>query len=1219
MDRLNSLDDGGFLIDSESQNSPNISLSYSLENEISENCESELFPGLLDINKTTEVEVSQQVDDDAKSSIKSDSDMTDMTDEESHSQKDIQSQCNKLIYRCKLCNKGFLQQFFLKTHMKKIHSKAPSIKIQCTECSKSYTNKFNLKQHFRVHTGEKPFHCSYCKKGFVRKDYMETHLKKAHLKCSQPKIHSEELDDNGDTISSDEFEELNPIAPQIEKKTFKCDECDKNFTNQDDLYLHLKTHSGGKNYQCNYCDKSFKCNEELKIHLKTHTREKSYQCNECDVLFTGHEELKLHLITHTREKPYKCDECDKLYPRREELIQHLQTHTGVKTHKCGECEKSFTGQEELRLHLKTHIWDKCDKCASGNCDLKEHQKQNMEGKQFYCSYCDNKRHFKTKLRLSGHLWDAHRIKINIGDKTWSCELCDKLFVTDLDFEAHLTIHTLEKSSQPCSSPVLRPSQLTVDTRDARSQNRVKRKLDTQMQIKSAKELINLKNQGQRPNLGAKVQTRPLNSPVWKYYNRVVSSEDSKLFVGAKCNLCMLTLSYTGGTSTLLKHLRFKHPIDYQSILSSSEFEKNQLTMSKYVHAIQKEKWARGSEESNLYDNKIALFIISSSSTLSIVDSKEFRDILVPAYTPVCRKTFKENIIFPLAHETKKVLQYKLANETEFFAVSTDCWSSGSHDPYTHVSVHYIDENFNLLRVHLGVLPNTGSHTAENLKNLLEGPNGILTLYGLSNKPHTYVTDNASNATAAFEGNGENMWFGCMAHTINLTVKAGMAHHKVKHVAKACKALVSYINASNVARHHLKEFQEFLDFENILTVIQEVDTRWNSIKHMFDRLIILRRALIPALISENREDLVNSMDFSDWDFIEALSAFLAPFEELTEVLSGDKYLTIIYASGTLRAIQKHLEKNQHDSKSMLEVKDLMTKDFKMRYQTQELKKIITVTKILDPRCSIKRKCAKSSELLLSQETIRINNLELRENEIIPCTEGQELHNISSIMNKSSSSLFSVPSTSKSSTVSSSILDTSTPKINNEKYKSSSTGKKIYYEHFDRNYIENNTGEKLYQCQSCALEFQLEKDYNAHIVRHIEGKEKKSKDHSAIMQEIMASSDEEENDSQTPSNDLEKQVNLEISQYKALLCSSLDSEKEFDILSWWKSMSTQFPRLSKTAKYYLCIPATSATSERSFKIANDIITKKRNRLKPDTVEKLTFLKNNFIYIPEYTQKY
>ena len=86
---------------------------------------------------------------------------------------------------------------------------------------------------------------------------------------------------------------------------------------------------------------------------------------------------------------------------------------------------------------------------------------------------------------------------------------------------------------------------------------------------------------------------------------------------------------------------------------------------------------------------------------------------------------------------------------------------------------------------------------------------------------------------------------------------------------------------------------------------------------------------------------------------------------------------------------------------------------------------------------------------------INNL--LENEIIPCTQGQELHNISSFMNKSSSSLFSVPSTSKSISVSSSVLDTSTPKISNDKYnsKSSSTGKKIYYNHFDRNDTENNT--------------------------------------------------------------------------------------------------------------------------------------------------------------------
>ena len=50
---------------------------------------------------------------------------------------------------------------------------------------------------------------------------------------------------------------------------------------------------------------------------------------------------------------------------------------------------------------------------------------------------------------------------------------------------------------------------------------------------------------------------------------------------------------------------------------------------------------------------------------------------------------------------------------------------------------------------------------------------------------------------------------------------------------------------------------------------------------------------------------------------------------------------------------------------------------------------------------------------------------------------------------------------------------------------------------------------------------------------------------------------------------------------------------------------FPALSRVARKYLCIPATSASSERTFSTTGLIITEKRNRLKPDIVSAMVFL--------------
>ena len=74
------------------------------------------------------------------------------------------------------------------------------------------------------------------------------------------------------------------------------------------------------------------------------------------------------------------------------------------------------------------------------------------------------------------------------------------------------------------------------------------------------------------------------------------------------------------------------------------------------------------------------------------------------------------------------------------------------------------------------------------------------------------------------------------------------------------------------------------------------------------------------------------------------------------------------------------------------------------------------------------------------------------------------------------------------------------------------------------------------------------------------------------------------------------------------------KKWNVSEWWLTHSSKFPLLSRAIKAILCVPASSANCERCFSTCTDLITKRHNCLKPETVKKLTFLKDNLQHIPE-----
>ena len=72
--------------------------------------------------------------------------------------------------------------------------------------------------------------------------------------------------------------------------------------------------------------------------------------------------------------------------------------------------------------------------------------------------------------------------------------------------------------------------------------------------------------------------------------------------------------------------------------------------------------------------------------------------------------------------------------------------------------------------------------------------------------------------------------------------------------------------------------------------------------------------------------------------------------------------------------------------------------------------------------------------------------------------------------------------------------------------------------------------------------------------------------------------------------------EVNEYLAIPVESLSVNP----CEWWKHHRTQYPILSKIARDYICIPATSVPSEQAFSKSGELISKRRNRLGDRAIE-------------------
>ncbi|XP_069699303.1 E3 SUMO-protein ligase ZBED1-like [Periplaneta americana] len=290
--------------------------------------------------------------------------------------------------------------------------------------------------------------------------------------------------------------------------------------------------------------------------------------------------------------------------------------------------------------------------------------------------------------------------------------------------------------------------------------------------------------------------------------------------------------------------------------------------------------------------------------------------------------------------TKEKVKVQLES-AEYVTITTDGWTSINNESYLSVTAHYI-KNVQMESYLLECYKYDAKHTAQNLAEELKR---VTREWGIQQKIVCVVSDNAANIVAAIRLTG---WkhIPCFAHNLNLIVQCGL--HCIHDISAKIKRTVEFFKRSPQAATKLKEMQEQLG-EPVLSLKQDVVTRWNSTLDMFQRILEVQRSLI-STVALNYPDLPQISN-DDVNKITQLCEVLKVFKVTTEEMSSEKQVTaskVILLSQSLKRWCSSFVHNAAIAEDVRQMAEKITEALNTRFRNIEDNALFAEATILDPR-------------------------------------------------------------------------------------------------------------------------------------------------------------------------------------------------------------------------------------------------------------------------------